>query len=314
MRHELLHLLVAVTTLLLASGAIAGQDFVTLQLLMATEKPSYFVGEPISMTVRLSNPSTVAVLAHDGLDPDFMRLRVYVRPEGGGDYQRYRGPQWGIRERHPVELEVAPGESLYASFSILFNRISLGDKEGFKKEVLLIPGRYEVRAELHDVGEEPRMIDSNVVTLTIEPPSAPDAQLTQTIQTDSEYAYFLQTGDARGGPLIVQSLEALLAQTPSSVGSTYVAWALGRHFERRRDLERSKYFYGLAATAGTGRYIRGLALLGLARIYAAGGEDEQAEALTRQAAHEYDKTGLQSEFTNLSRRLAESIRADQRRP
>lgn len=84
-------------------------------------KRIYTLGEPVQLTVRLTNTSPRAIVIPAEADVWVGRVEVFIASQNG-EYAKYTGPGWGLRDLVAEEVRILqPGDSWTTQATILYN-------------------------------------------------------------------------------------------------------------------------------------------------------------------------------------------------
>lgn len=223
---------IALLTASLAAAAAASAQEATpgLSLRIETERPGYSLGEPIYLTVRLTNTGASAERFLQMLNPVDGLLGVSVRdPKGEG--VGYMPLSARDRDTPPETLEPAQkyqvpvgGGQIATTFPIFF---------GADGWVFQTPGRYAVMATFHvQGGGASRVIKSNALEITVREEDAGAGRFLMEGPAGLEAGRFLVW---RGGDQLERGLARLrqLAERhPASPTVDHYRVALGRSLAR----------------------------------------------------------------------------------
>ncbi|MBI4384231.1 MAG: hypothetical protein HY579_09390 [Nitrospinae bacterium] len=283
------------------------QGFATLKLEAAPEKDTLVPGEPLTLKLRLINPTQSPVMAHRSIDPGYGTIEVYLAAPGSG-FKRYLGPGWGKHENRPQKASIAPGDAVYKEITLLFHNVLPG-REDVLPSVLPLdkPGPYRVRVDFYNIGFDEKISSPDVLVRVVEP-AGPDAAVWKEVLSDPEMAYFLQQGDARKGPAVAEKAERLIMQYPGSIHAKYLALALGRHYLRVNDASKAMTFLKQASGSPPKSFLRIQALMDMARGHILLREElDEAKKLCDGAASEFAESGLQRAFSELCGMVRQDI-------
>lgn len=200
------------------SNVVRGGDIIavaaTVPLAQPTDKLSGFtvtlhanekqtiLGEPISLTIRGTNSSTVPIEIPGPIDVLGGTLTVRIAFENG-PYRQYIGPLWhmrGVKVLKPPTL--APGATIETTATVLHHRAPkrgslnettwkrITDDEIDTEIALPKPGRYRLKAILFGAIESPPL-----EIQVSEPQAFDDIEMWKFISVNPEYAYFMQSGE-----------------------------------------------------------------------------------------------------------------------
>ncbi|BBO22411.1 MAG: hypothetical protein AMXMBFR19_18730 [Chthonomonadaceae bacterium] len=243
---------------LCCASAIA-QEFSGLALEARAEKATYAMSEPVTLTVRASNPTSAAVMAHADLSPSYGLLEIQIAASGG-DFRRYSGWGWGALAARPSPVKMAPGDAI-ASEVVIFPAHPMrgGGDSPPVATVLDRPGKYRFRVFWANLGFEER-IQAADFEVEIQAPSAEDSVLGKAVSLDPELAAFLAVG---GSDATAVKAEKLLQDAGNAAGAGHLALSLGRHYIEARDTKKAEPFLtrALNGPAGSARKRKALLLL-----------------------------------------------------
>ena len=179
----------------------------SLSLELSTEKRNYELGEKVPIEIILSNGTNQT---HSIASPSVASgsVRLFISTDGS-NFIKYSGPGWGTIEgvNRPTKLE--PGNQMVSKTAVLYNeRHTFGPKnemyaERFRRNDLgrhvafVHSGKYWLKATYDDGRTK---IESTVLELEFSEPSGPDSLVWQRVRDQSEYAYFVHTGEVKFFP------------------------------------------------------------------------------------------------------------------
>lgn len=206
------------TTAGVAQGPAQG-----LSLKIETERPSYALGEPIYLIVRVLNQGTAEAKLMPLLSPEDGLLAISVRDPAG---QGIGFEPLAARDRDTSPVALGPGRQLATTFPIFF---------GATGWLFQAPGAYTVRAQfdvLSGAGE-PRLIQAEPLVVTIRDEGAEGARVLMNGNSASiEAGSFLVWGS---GDHLVEGMEHLNQferHNPTSPAADHYRVALGRSWAR----------------------------------------------------------------------------------
>jgi hypothetical protein len=173
-----------------------------LVLEVSTAKTGYQLGEVVNVQFQLRNPTTVAKSVRP---PNVLlgNLRFWVSQDGH-QYREYRGPNWGMLDARPHNIEIKSGDQFRTEATVFFNRtqpsahlnpmyaeqiqkVRIGTDYAFVE-----PGGYWLKAsyQFND-----SMIESIPSKIQISQPTGADASLWNEMKHERALGYYLHTGD-----------------------------------------------------------------------------------------------------------------------
>jgi len=209
--------------LVLASPALAS----ALTAELSTARATYALGEPVELSLRIANETDTPIGIHRVTDERTGMLWPEIA-KGEGEFRRYIGPQYSVKDVHLPVTPLAPGESLTIPLRVLFNFPSKlpGEIDGFF--AFDEPGSYRVRVALVDVLPS-QTVHTDTIPVQIVAPRDAGAEVWRLLQT-RDAAYFLHTGSPLTAASDVSGLEQILSRYPESAQ----AGALQRSLESHR--------------------------------------------------------------------------------
>jgi hypothetical protein len=206
-----------------------------------TDRPSYVLGDLVTLEVTARNRSATSIALPRGFDVWVGHVGVMIAFEDG-PFREYRGPGWGLRDVAAEEaIALLPRQSVNTEATILYNH-GLESRhlnreaaeritgryldEGYG---LAVAGRYQIKAVFYGAGFE-ETIESKPVEIRVEEPQGRDLEVWNLLRGDHEIGYFIQAGSpgARSSAArrqrLIDVLEKLVTHYPE-----------GRHAERLRD-------------------------------------------------------------------------------
>ena len=202
----------------LASGSATGdaqakEPFTSLTLQVTTDRPTYLVGEAVTLTVRLSNQTSAVISGNTVLGRGFGYLHVLVAFDGL-DFKRYRAPEWGIKDALLKPTDIASGHEISETVTLLYNLASTLPGEIPGVLAFPEPGHYAIVARFLDLDSKTR-IESQPIHIDVEAPRGVDARAWEMLNNKNAI-YFLHTGNSRGDAALEQGFAELLERYPQS--------------------------------------------------------------------------------------------------
>jgi hypothetical protein len=236
---------VAVNHLDAASTDALNRLTITLQ----SDKQTYLLGEPISLTFRVVNGSNERIELPGLIGVGEGTLTLGIASDDGA-YRRYSGPGWYIRgARTSAPPILNPGTTVERTATVLHNRApKRGDlneqtwKRITEREIdteIALPkaGRYHLKATLFE------KIESLPLEIFVtEPQTIDDTEVWKLISSQPEYALFMQSADLLQGTLTDQrtkdKIDALEAFVNYHATSTYAPLFRAAIAKHRVSVER----------------------------------------------------------------------------
>lgn len=199
-----------------------------------TTKETYVLGEPITVTAKLTNISSksVALFKSD----NFLHLWL---SRDGNHFWRFVDEE--IVDSKPKKEMLGSGNSWTFHKTLLRGVLSRDDV--WAREIFLLPaaGAFYLRATCE--GSEDIKIVSNVIKVNVIAPEGVDARVWQMLQdkdaaTYQDYTHFLKYNlprreDAKSRKEILEKLNRIVEAYPESTYASILRDALIRHFEGR---------------------------------------------------------------------------------
>jgi hypothetical protein len=208
---------------MLGFTAIENQESVQLYIELPGKK--FVVGEPITITARLTNVSTRPLVLFN--NEDFLHLEIAT---DGNQYRRFADEF--VKKRSYKQQTLEPGKS-WVYYKTLLRGVL---HRGIEEDYLMFPrvGKYSVRAR-YDAGKE-----SNAVEFEVVLPQGNDAEVWRLLQNQNaadDYTRLLKYG----GPTyleprreqIVEQFYRVVEKYPKSIYAEILTPRLIRHFEER---------------------------------------------------------------------------------
>jgi tetratricopeptide (TPR) repeat protein len=287
--------------------------FVSLRLSVESEKPWITLGDPLTLKVRLTNPTQRNIATWPVLDPEHGAIQVYIS-RNGGEFKRYGGPGWGTKEQSIGVAQISPGESMSCEITILFNNTVEGRDDLLEDSIPINEaGAYQIRVELYDTDFN-RKITTQVADIPVGFPMGEAEQAAwQTVKDDKDLAYFTQTGDGQRAKGVVEKAEQLVQRYPNNNQERQLALALGKHYLKRDNVEAAIGYLKEAATSDPGSLMRARALSELTKSYIQNGDLDEALKISEAASDEYADKDNQQEFNRLNLKIRQARESDQLR-
>lgn len=298
-------LLQAAAAITLAQGR--AHDFTSLSLFAEPEKDALTLAEPVTIKVRLTNPTESEIAARRDLDPAYGTVQVYVS-RNGGEFKRYLGPGWGTKDLPAGSPEaIAPGASVSREITLMFHNAISGRDDLLGSSLPMDEASsYVVRVELYDGTFRRKIVAPDVSVRIWFPPDEAGQAVWQAMKDDEDLAYFMQTGNARQAHGVVTKAEELVERYPDNSYEKHLALALGRHYLGEDKIERAIGHLKEAATAGPASSLRAQALLELTKSYVRKGDIEEALKISDAAGDEFGDGSVRQEFQRLNSKLRQA--------
>jgi len=211
-----------VMLMLIAIPSAAQEPIQNLRLLISTEHPSYSLGEPVYLTVRLVNEGPNEIRLLTLLNPKDDLLGISIRDPSG---QGVGFVPLSSLDRDASLTPLAPKAEIGATIPVFF---------GATGWVFKVPGQFAViaRFDVHTGPGEPRQIQSNPLIITIQDEFADGARFLMEGEGGLEAGKFLVW---RSGDQLEQGLERLrqyAERYPTSPVVDHYRFALGRSWAR----------------------------------------------------------------------------------
>jgi hypothetical protein len=231
MKRKMIRSLLAVALVSSTAGPLIGAPLEDgaggLTLTLRSSKPSYALGELVSLNIKVSNQTGHTVSLSTATDVWTGAVRVFIASEGG-DFKEYLGPGWGLKDVvRAARVEISPGGSFETAATVLYNhRPETGHlSEMYASEIrgkrvgteyaFAQPGTHRMKAVLQTEGGT---VESGVLEIHIREPQGVDRSIWEVLREDSELGYFIQSGGPNGPPETPRSrhLEATLERLAGS--------------------------------------------------------------------------------------------------
>ena len=125
MKRKMIRSLLAVALVSSTAGPVLGAPLEHgaggLALTLQCSKPSYALGELVSLNIKVSNQTGQTVFLSTATDVWTGAVRVFIASEGG-DFKEYLGPGWGLKDIvRAAQLEIPPRGSFETAATVLYN-------------------------------------------------------------------------------------------------------------------------------------------------------------------------------------------------
>lgn len=226
-------LVVSSSFVLSRQGDGPGETLTGLAFEVKPEKHSYLPGEPVVMSLKVTNRSGAPVLFNADSDVWHGYVKIFVAAEGE-DYGEYVGPDWGLEDSvRARRVKLEPGQSFETSASVLYNhRVATGHLNEAaarhaaagrlgREYALATPGRYAIKAVLYGADFRSKL-ESGPVRVEVREPVGPDAEVWRVLSGNPKFGYFIQSGSLGENPAgpqareLITTLEGLLQSYPAS--------------------------------------------------------------------------------------------------
>ena len=212
-----------------------------LGITVRADKPTFILGEPISLVFRLTNQSSRPIELPNVVDVLGGSVRLQVAFENG-QYREYYGPGWGLVNR-VFSQTLNPGGSIETSATVLHHRAPtrgglnertwkrITESEIDTKIALSKPGQYRLKAIAFD------KLESTPLDIHVgEPQKIEDIELWKLISAEPDYALFMQSGSVLRGKItdertkeFVEAVENLVNYYQTSTYAPYFRAAIAKH-------------------------------------------------------------------------------------
>jgi hypothetical protein len=280
--------------------------FASLSVVVEPEKAEFILGEPLTLKVRLTNPTESEIAAPSDLDPAYGMLQVYVS-RNGGEFKRYLGPGWGMKEPSSGAARISSDTPFDHDITLLFHN-KIGGRDDLLEDSVPIneAGVYQIRVELYDSAFRQRIVAPVVDVQVFSPAGEAEQAIWQAVKANEDLAYFMQTGDVRRTQGVAEKAEQLVGKYPDNIQEKHLAFALGQYYLRQDKVERAIGRFKEAATSEAASSLRAQALLKLAESYVKKGEMKEALKISEAASSEYTERGMRQEFDALSSKIRQA--------
>lgn len=285
--------------------------FASFRLSVKSEKPWVTLGDPLTLKVRLTNPTQWDIATWPVLDPGHGAIQVYIS-RNGGEFKRYEGPGWGTKEQTIGVAQISPGKSMSCEITLLFNNPVEG-RDDLLEDFIPIneAGAYQIRVELYDTTFS-RKITAPVIGIPVGYPMGEAEQAAwQAVKADKDLAYFAQTGDGQRAKGIVEKAEQLVQQYPNNNQERQLALALGKHYLERDNVGAAIGYLKDAAASDPGSLMRARALSELTKSYIQNGDVDEALKISEAVGSEYNDKDIQREFDLLNLKIRQARESKQ---
>lgn len=195
-------------------------------------KSTYKLGEIASLGIEITNKhSEVIYLSGEAIDT----MKIKISAGSNNDFKDYYGNSRNFLVDGDYHIKINPNETINRQQAILWN--FKPDVSGLNSDAAkpVLEGRistdyafseagtYFVKAVLILKSEEPIVIESESIKITIEEPVGKDLEVWNKIKNNGNYAYFIQEGDIRISAYkteerakFQQEVEEIINQYPNS--------------------------------------------------------------------------------------------------
>lgn len=292
---------------LAARAQRAAPGFTSLDLFAEPEKAEVTLGEPLVVKLRLTNLTESDIEARPELDPAYGMLQLYVS-RNGGDFKRYLGPGWGTKDMPGGALgTIKPGADTYGEVSLLYHTAVPGRSDLLESNVPLgEAGSYVIRVELYEETFARKIVAPAFAVQVGFPQEEAGQAVWEAMKADKDFAYFMQTGDARQSGTVVQKAERLVEHYKGGSYEKHLSLALGRYYLANDKVEKAIGYLKGAATAEAASSLRAQALLELTRSYVSNGEVDEALKISDAAGDEANQGEARQELERLRSKLRQA--------
>jgi ketosteroid isomerase-like protein len=197
--------------------ATASAEYQTgLTVTLASDKDTYLLGEPITLTLEIENRTSSTLFVHKAFEVEYGRIWVYLINKDGTS-SPYRGPYFGIKDTVFPLVPYQPGERSRVSFTVLCHFASRTPEDPQRFYFLDKEGKHLLRAELIGIMPNQRVV-SEPIEIELVLPQGEDRLVWKMLQT-KDAAFFLHTGRPLGNSSILEFFQEIIRNFPRS---TYV--------------------------------------------------------------------------------------------
>jgi hypothetical protein len=255
-----------------------GISWEKVSLLVEPARPSFVVGEPVTLVVRLTNTGKEPVAfstADLGVEHETAAIRI-VAPDG--KEIEYR--TWFVREPSAPSFALGPGDS--KSFSQTLHWDAGTDRYAFP-----LPGTYRISVLIHNLTGEKDLKSEATSVRVLEAKATGDRKL-QRLMTDRKVAGVL-AGVTEPDKDLLSRLQGAVEADPQGRFAPYIHHALGlyysrEYFERKPNLEEARKHFKQALKLGGPQYPLRVKLLGsIARQAVRAGDIREAKQMLQDA-------------------------------
>lgn len=214
MKRKMISSLLAVALVSSTAGPVLGAPLKDgadgLALTLQSSKPSYTLGELVSLNIKVSNPTGQTVSLSSATDVWTGAVRVFIA-DAGGELKEYRGPGWGLKDVVGApQVEIPPGGSFETAATVFYNhRPETGHlSEMYASETrgkrvateyaFAHPGTYRLKAVLQNA--EGSALESGILEIEIREPQGVDRSIWEVLRDNPDLGYFIQSGGPNGPP------------------------------------------------------------------------------------------------------------------
>ncbi len=196
-------------TSLLAHAERFSED-VFLDVLLT--KDSYFIGEPIDLTISLNNKGTDSDVSGRFFNPSLGHLNVLISIDGES-YKSYLAPGWGVKKSTGGSLLLA-GQVIKKNIRVLYNQTFASENSISGFLAFSKPGDFMLKAQLFNE-DFSAFIESESIQIKLIYPNGDDEKVWSQLNL-SDDVYFLHTGIMLNGQRGIQYYSELLKKFPNS--------------------------------------------------------------------------------------------------
>lgn len=187
-----------------------------LELTISLPKVDYVVGEPVIVRAVLENTSDYMKRLPTRLDPQF-QFNSFVVTGPSGRLMGYSPIAIACTRGNMLDEELYPGESVTRDVPVFFH------KDGWMFSDV---GEYRIQALYRGLTEGAERVDSNVITLVVNP-GTEDDQRAADILMGHEQGLFMMWGEGDHLEDGIAALERVVDEYPHTTLATYARYALG---------------------------------------------------------------------------------------
>ena len=188
-----------------------------LRFTISTPKTDYVIGEPVIVRATIENVSDYVKVLPTKLDPQFQYNRFIITGPSGR-LMGYSPVTIACTRGNLLDVELAPGESATEDIPIFF------DKDGWMFSDV---GEYRIQALYRGLTDDAERLDSNVVTIVVNPGTDLDQEAADLLMGGNEQGLFMMWGEGDHLEDGIAALRQIINLYPDTTAAFYARYALG---------------------------------------------------------------------------------------
>ncbi len=188
-----------------------------LEFTISTAKTDYVIGEPVYLHATIENTSDFPKVLPTKLDPQFQYNRIVITAPDGR-ILGFSPVTIACTRGNLLDRTLPPGESYSEDIPIFFH------KDGWMFSDV---GEYRIQALYRGLTDDAERLDSNIVTITMNPGTEADQEAAELLMNNNEAGLFMMWGEGDHLEDGIATLQRVLDLYPDTTAALYARYALG---------------------------------------------------------------------------------------